>query len=79
MMLSPVTEIFAFVVQFEQGEQVVGGQMPDGSVMPLVAADRRRMEELIPVAQSIADASGMTMVVARFGYREDERVIAPGE
>ena len=73
-----LTELFAFVALHDDvDEGVVAGTMPNGSVMPLIAADRARMEALIPIAQSIANVSGFRITIAHLTVREDERVIEP--
>jgi hypothetical protein len=77
-----IAEVFLFVTTGEDGaEAVVGGQMPDGSMMPLIAVDRARMEALLPTAQNIAVLGAMEIRVVRFGRADDvsavERIIHP--
>ena len=75
-----LTAVWAFVAHNPDGsEAIVAGQLPDGTVMPLLAVSRDQMEGMRPAAQQIADFSGMDITVTRFTVREDEGTIVPAE
>lgn len=73
-----ITELFAFIAEEREGDEgVVATPVGDDDNIPLVAADRTRMEALIPFAQAIANQSGMSIKVIRLSQRTDEQVIEP--
>lgn len=78
-MAGEVVELFAFLARRPDGsEGVVGGQMPDGTIMPMVADNEAQMRALLPTAQGIANVSSMPMRVVRFTRAEDVDTIEPG-
>jgi hypothetical protein len=74
-----ITEMFAFVVE-DRGpndEGLVGMQMPDGSWMPFVGADPKRVASLMPLAQEIADRYQKPVRILRFTTRGEFGIITP--
>jgi len=54
----------------EGGEGVCAA--PAGNMMaPLIAADRRRLDQIVPAAKAIARVSGKPVRLAKFTQRED--------
>jgi hypothetical protein len=50
------------------GEGVIGGEVgPGGMMVPLIGADKARMESYRPIAQMTADALGVTVRLKVFG------------
>jgi hypothetical protein len=50
------------------GEGIIGGPVgPGGMQVPLIGADKARMESYRPVAEMIADALGVTVRLKVFG------------
>lgn len=74
-----IRSLYAFLALHPDGaEGVVGVLMPDGTTMPLVAADEARKDALVESAQAVANQSGLDITIARFMVRMDERVLVPG-
>ncbi len=68
-----IESIYAFLsVDKEEGnEGVVGAAFRGGSPMPLLAADERRLADLMPVAERIAEQTGTQIKLVRFTAREE--------
>ena len=41
-----IKELYAWISEEEWGEGICGGLMPDGQMMPLIGADKARIESL---------------------------------
>src|SRR3954468_13482452 len=67
----------ALAVHADGDEGVVGLQAPDGTWVPLVAADKTRLDFIKEAAREIADQSGMTVRICRFTTRVEVQVIRP--
>ncbi len=63
-----ITEVWAWtVVDPEDGEEGIPAlQAADGTALPLIAADRNRLEAMRPWVQDLADAHGMPLTLKRF-------------
>ncbi len=73
-----IQTLHAFIVTDEDGvEGIPAAKAPDGMAMPLVRADRARIESLRPIAQQIADGLGKKVVLTRFSVREDVDTLLP--
>jgi hypothetical protein len=58
------------------GEGVVAA--PFGTMtLPLVAADKQRLDEIIPIARELARLFGKPLRLARFSEREDIEIYRP--
>jgi hypothetical protein len=69
-----INEIWAFVsVDPEDGYEVVlsGPLLGPGSQVPLIAADKKRLESLWPIAREIAAMTGRKCKLVRFWNREE--------
>lgn len=65
-----IDEMFAYIATDETGEGIPA--MPiSGTTMPLVGADRERMESLRPYAERLAKMAGKKFKLVRFSVRED--------
>jgi len=53
--------------------------MPElsGQWMPMVGADKERMESLRPIAQGLANESGQKITLVKFSFRSDIETIEP--
>lgn len=75
-----ITELWAFIAVGDDDEEgVIGAKMPNGSWLPFVMADNRRLEQLRPMAEDIAEASGKTVRLVRFSVREDIETLGKRE
>lgn len=52
-------------------EGIMAFMMPDGSWMPMVAADEVRLKQLVPMAEQVKKQTGVDYQVLRFSVRED--------
>jgi hypothetical protein len=78
--LPKIIEIFAFVsVDAVDGNEGVCAAPFGPTLMPLIAADRVRMEQLQPLAQQIADAYDMKIKLVRFSVREEIKTFTPNQ
>lgn len=59
-----IVEIWAFLA-VGGDDDVIGYQLPNGNWISLVAADKRRIEDLRPLAERIARESGARVCLAR--------------
>lgn len=60
----------------DQTEGVLGLHSPDGWI-PMVGADRERMESLRAYVQALVEAQGFTATMVRFTQREEMDRIEP--
>lgn len=76
-----IDSIYAFVsVDAEDGnEGVVAAPMPPLGSMPLIAADEKRLAQLIPIAQQLSTFTGMKIRIIKLSHREVIREITPGK
>ena len=76
-----ITELFAFI-SIDEGlgdEGIIAAKFGD-NWMPLVGADKKRVDSLRPIAKLIAQTTGKHVVLAKFTHREDvETIEAVGE
>jgi hypothetical protein len=70
--------IWAALSLDEGGEGVCAAPM-GGMTLPLIAADKRRLEQIIPIARRIADLFGKPVRLAKFTRREDVDIYQPGQ
>ena len=74
--LKRIDELFVFVSSDADGEGVPA--IADGPLMlPLICADRERVDSLREVAAYLGHLSGNKITLVRFSVREDIEVIAP--
>jgi hypothetical protein len=71
-----IDEVFVFVASDADGEGVPA--FSDGEfVMPLVCADKARVDSLRAMARKLARESGNKITLCRFSVREELEVIEP--
>lgn len=68
-----IESVTAFVAIDEDGEEgIMGFKNPmDGTWMPLVCADEKRVEKMYPMAEAISNISGKPYRVLQFMVRMD--------
>lgn len=71
-----IDELYAFVASDEEGEGLTAF-LTDSGWMPMVAADRTRVDSLWAQAKRIARESGRKITLCRFTVREEIGVIEP--
>jgi len=73
-----ITEVSLFISMDDDGDEGIPAWLGPGGVwMPLLAADRTRLDDLRPMAQEIATASGRAVRLVRFTGMEEIEVIEP--
>jgi hypothetical protein len=64
-----IDRIWAFLSLDDGGEGVMGAPL-DGGTVPLIAADKRRLDDLIPLARRLATRFGKPIRLAKFSKRD---------
>lgn len=65
-----IKEMYAIVAENEEGEGMVGMPTP-GGMMPLVAAERTRVNQMKEVAEAVKAEHGIEYKILKFTTRED--------
>lgn len=68
--------LWAFIGEGDGGEGLLAAAI-DGRVVPLIAADLARVEQLRPHAQRAADSTGVAVRLVRFTQRIEIETIEP--
>lgn len=71
-----IDEFHAWISSDEDGEGLIGHMTPTGW-LPLIGADRERIESLRGLAQQTADASGVEVRLVSFSVRTDVETLTP--
>ncbi len=74
-----VQEVFAFLMVGDDGDEAVPAVATPMGMMPMVAADKERLDSLREAAKLVADSQGKRVVLARFHLRHDVEFILPGQ
>ena len=73
-----INNIWAFLSTDDDGEGVCAAPIGNGMLtMPLIAADKARLESLKPIAQKLANLFNKPVRLAKFTTREDVEVYQP--
>lgn len=72
-----IFDIHAICVIGEDNEEGVPAFVAGDVVMPLIAADPKRLSQIKDMAQVIANETGKTLKVCRFSVREEIGEITP--
>jgi hypothetical protein len=72
-----IEKITAYIMRDQDGTEGIIGSLTPTGWMPLIGADIDRITQLEPIAQRMADATGLSITVAQFSVRENVREIAP--
>lgn len=73
--LPRIEKIWAFVSVDDDGDEGLVAANVNGSWMPLLAADEKRVDSLREMAALIGKETGKRIVLARFETRVDQEVI----
>jgi hypothetical protein len=75
-----IDEVFVFIAKDKDGEGVPAFTLPGGMMLPMVCADKARVDSLREMARTIARNTGNKITLCRFSVREELEVIeAVGE
>jgi hypothetical protein len=75
--LGRIDQIWAFLSVDDGGEGVCGLTVGGDAMLPMVAADKRIVETMIPHAVELATVSGKPVRLAKFTKREDMQIYRP--
>jgi hypothetical protein len=76
--LQRIDELFVFIASDANGEGAPAFfDAATATLMPLIAADRARVDSLRRMAKQIARESGNKITLCRFSVREELEVIEP--
>lgn len=65
-----ITELYAFAAVADDGDEGIASFLAGDKWMPMVAADKARLEQFTPIAKEMSKATGKTIRVLRFSNRE---------
>lgn len=71
-----IEKLYCFIAEEEAGEGVTAFHSGHGWI-PMVGADMKRVDDLMDIAQAIADRSGQTITLCEFSVRTELEVIEP--
>lgn len=74
-----IEKIYCFISKDEDGDEGVCGFKTAVGWMPMVAADRERLNLLTPIAKQIAQATKRPVELVEFSVRRSAEVIEPGD
>jgi hypothetical protein len=74
--LGRIDRIWAFLSLDDGGEGVMAAPI-GGMTLPMVAADKRRVDSLIPLAKKLAKSFGKPVRLAKFDQRTDVDIYQP--
>jgi hypothetical protein len=71
--------MYAFVMldQADNTEGIPAFPGPDGTPLPMVGADMKRVDSLRPIAEAFARATGNKVTLCRFEVRTELEVFEP--
>lgn len=73
-----IEELWAWVSSDAEGEGVLAAPLAQGQLtVPLVGADRARMQSYRPLVQSMADLFGVDVQLVRFSTRTQMDIVHP--
>jgi hypothetical protein len=76
--LGRIDRIWAFLSLDDGGEGVIAAPIgSEGMTMPLIAADKARLDSLIPLAKHLAKMFRKPIRLAKFSKREDVEIYQP--
>jgi hypothetical protein len=76
--LGRIEHLWAALSVDDGGEGLCAAPMVRGTLtMPLIAADKRRLEQIRPFAKSLARVTERVVRIVKFGSREDVEIFRP--
>lgn len=74
-----IDQMYAFVMADEDGDEGIPAfSLPESKlVMPMVGADMKRIEQLKPIAQKMANDLKKPVRICKFTVREEVEVVEP--
>lgn len=67
--LDRIDELYLFVSCDETGEGVIAAPLPGIGTVPLMAADKARLESIRPIAKQLAELYGTRVKLVKFTAR----------
>ena len=72
-----ITEMYAFIMEDEDGDEAIPAFYSQGSWLPMIGADLRRIGQLRPMAQEVANQRGVPYRLVTFSINEDVETYVP--
>jgi hypothetical protein len=72
-----IKEVWIFLATDDDGDETMLMMYEDGARIPLIAADQRRIDSLMPEAESMAFEIGREVRLVKFSTREVVKSIKP--
>jgi hypothetical protein len=72
-----IDEVFVFIAKDVDGEGVPAFMTPDGMMLPMVCADKARVDSLREMAKRMVRETRNKITLCRFSLREEIEVIEP--
>ena len=76
-MTKKITELFAFVVTHTDGDEGIIAMKMGDTMFPFIGADQERVEQLKPLAETIAKNAGLPLELRYFVPKEKSPNICP--
>jgi hypothetical protein len=73
-----IDEVHAYIVVGESGDEGIAAFHTGQGWMPMICADKARIESLRPMAESLARETGHEIKLVRFAVRTDVETITGG-
>ncbi len=70
-----IDEMFAFIVQDDNGDEGICGFKSPIGWMPMVGADMKRMESLMPMARELSLSTPNPIKLVKFNVRQELETI----
>ncbi len=71
-----IDKLWAYISRDERGnEGLCAATMPNGMLLPLIAADQARLESLTPIAEALAKHAKFSIHLVEFTGRTELRTI----
>jgi hypothetical protein len=72
-----IRELWAFLAVHDDNDEGVVGMLTPNGWVPMVVADKTRLDQLLPKARELARSQGKTIRLVRFHVRQDVEVFHP--
>lgn len=71
-----IDEVYCFIAE-DNGDEGIAGLHTRNGLMPMIGADKARVDALRPMAEELSRATGVRIVLTRFTTRTEVEVIDP--
>lgn len=72
-----IDEVWMFLSSDEGGEGICSAELQPGMLVPMMGADKARIDSLMEIARKMATIGGKKIKLVKFSVREDVMEIDP--